>query len=243
MAQTPKSTAEILADSKKVLADADKFQKSAGGPLPKPPVAPVKPAPKPKAPQYGLLQEASDAGRGIKALGDQLKEIEAAPKMHKGGVVKEDGIHDLKKGEVVIPADKLKEGDKAMKDLEKKAKGGAVSEAIKEEENEPTIEENHESKKAEKKEGKHKTSDKHNPAHEKKVKHNFHRTETIHHPNGSHTTTHHPHPPKPSADGSPVEAPEPVSYASPDDESMLAAMKENLGGGEAGGSPSGAPQA
>ena len=75
--------------------------------------------------------------------------------MHKGGEVMEDGLKNLKKGEIVIPEDKAEEGKKVMA-LKKKA--GPMSAAVEEEENEPK----------EKSEGKKKTSDKHNPEKEEK---------------------------------------------------------------------------
>jgi hypothetical protein len=232
-----KQAADAVAASKKVLDDADKFQKSAGGPLKKEtPAAPVKSAPKAKS--SGLLAETESAAAGLKAKSAAVKEYtDSLPKMHDGGKVEKDGAHNLKKGETVLPADEKK----AVKVLKSKASG--VMSAAMDEDDEPKGEEKKESKKDEKSEGKHKTSDKHNPAHEEKtVKHNFHRTETIHHKNGSHTVTHFPHPPKPSTDGSPVEQDEPVSYAAPDMASLHQGMDANLGGGEAGGEPSGAPE-
>lgn len=230
-----KKAADAVAASKKALEDADKFQKSAGPIKKETPAAPVKPAPKAKAPSSGLLDEAESAGAGIKAKADAVKEYQdSAPKMHDGGKVKKDGIHNLQKGETVLPADEKK----AVKVLKSKASG--VMSAAMDEDDEPKGEEKKESKKDEKSEGKHKTSDKHNPAHEdKKPKHNFHKTEIEHHSNGSHTVRHIPHPPKPSTDGSPVEAPETPSYAAPDMASLHQGMDANLGGGEPSGAPEG----
>lgn len=185
----------------------------------------------------GSKQELTDEGSRQYREANEKAAADVMPKMHKGGVVKKDGPHNLQKGETVLPADEKK----AVKVLKSKASG--VMSAAMDEDDEPKSEEKKESKKEEKSEGKRKTSDKHNPAHEdKKPKHNFHRTEIEHHPNGSHTVRHIPHPPKPSTDGSPVEAADSPSYAAPDMASLHQGMDANLGGGEAGGEPSGAPE-
>jgi hypothetical protein len=73
--------------------------------------------------------------------------------------------------------------------------------------------------------------------HEKKPKHGMKRTIHEHHNNGSHTTHHEMHP---MDDGTPRE---PISYASPDDASMLQAMGQHLGAGEPDGGEGAAPAA
>lgn len=226
---------KAIADSKKALDSAVKFN----GPVKKAPVSAEKTEPKVKTASSGLLgDQGADSAAGIKAKSENIDQyVKNVPKMHKGGEVKEDGLKNLKEGEVVIPKEKAEEGRKILS-LKKKA--GPMSSAVEEEKNEPK-----ESKeKSEKSEGKKKTSDKNPPEKESKAKpHDFHRTETIHHKNGSHTTTHHPHPAKPSADGKPGVQAEPVSYASPDFASMQQGMEQNLGGGPAGGQASAAAPA
>ena len=120
----------------------------------KPAPAPA-PAPKAKAPSTGLIgDQGTDSATGIKANADNVKEyVKNVPKMHKGGVVQEDGLKNLKKGEVVIPEEKAEEGKKIMA-LKDKAGKGIMAQAKEEEDNEPKKEEKHESKKAEKKESK-----------------------------------------------------------------------------------------
>lgn len=55
------------------------------------------------APAKNLGDEAASAAAGIKAKQDNVDAYEATmPKMHKGGKVKKDGAHNLKKGEVVL---------------------------------------------------------------------------------------------------------------------------------------------
>ena len=127
----------------------------------------------------------------------------AAPTMHKGGVVKKDGLHNLQKGEVVIAKDKVKEM--------KNAKGlmAGMSEAA-EEKSEPK--DNKKEEKSEKKSSAKKHNIKHHIIH--------------HHPNGSHTLTavHNA-----MEDGKPGEE---ISAAVPDDAGMHAMLDQNLGGGE-----------
>jgi hypothetical protein len=119
-------------------------------------------APKPAAPAEPKKDEMGSASKGLlaatghdqapslKANSDNLEAYKAAvPKMHKGGEVKEDGLKNLQKGEVVISKDKAEEGKKIM---------GLMNKAKSEMDNEPE----------EKSEGKRKTSDKHNPAKEEK---------------------------------------------------------------------------
>ncbi len=225
---------KAIADGKKLLEGAIKFN----GPVKKATPSPVPAAPKPKAPSAGMLgDQGADSAAGIKAKADNVDAyVKSVPKMHKGGVVEEDGVKNLKKGEVVIPKEKAEEGKKIMA-IKDKAKG-PMSKAMEEEENEPESEAKKETKKDEKKESK-KESKK-----EGKAKpHKFGRTEIIHHKNGSHTVTHHPHPSKPSADGSPSEPAEPVSYAAPDMASMQQGMEQNLGGGPEGQPSAAAPAA
>lgn len=247
-----KKTADVIAESKKVLASADKFQKEAGGPMAKAdkPAEAAKPAAK-KAPSAGILGEASDAAAGIKSRADNIKEYtnavaKSAPKMHDGGEVMEDGIKNLQKGEVVIPKEKAKEGKEIMK-LSKKAKG-PMGDAIEEEEAEKETpkEEKKEGKKGEAKEKKAE-SKKEDKKEDKPKPHKYHRAEHEFHANGSITTKLHHKPGKPSADGKVEMTPEPTSFASPDFASMQSAMQQHVGGGPEGmpeeGSPEGgAPQ-
>lgn len=225
---------KAIADSKKALDRAVKFN----GPVKTPkPAAPVVE----KKASSGLLgDQGSDSAKGIKSNADNVADyVKNVPKMHKGGEVTEDGVKNLQKGEVVIPKEKAEEGKKVMA-LKKKA--GPMAAAMEEEGNEPKSEKKGEG--SEKSEGKKKTSDKHSPAKDAKAKpHDFHRTETIHHRNGSHTVTHHPHPAKPGADGKMPEQAEPVSYAAPDMASLQQGMEQNLGGGPAAAGPSAAAPA
>ena len=179
-----KKANDAIASSKKVLESANKAFPSAKKPMVDSAKAPAaKPAPK-----TGLGAEAESAAAGIKAKQDAVKEYtDAMPKMHDGGKVKEDGPKNLQKGEVVIPKDKA---EKAMSELDKKAKGkGPMESAVEESEHETPAEEKAEGAKGEAKEGEHKkTSDKHNPAHEggKKKVH----VTVIHHHKHGHTMHH-----------------------------------------------------
>lgn len=89
-----------------------------------------------------------------------------APTLHKGGVVKKDGLHNLEKGEIVIPK------DEAMK------KSGLID-GMKE-----AADEKAEPKDKKKKDGKHEK-----PVGKSRYKH----THIIHHDDGSHTVSHTPH--------------------------------------------------
>jgi Ethanolamine utilization protein EutJ (predicted chaperonin) len=93
-----------LASAKTALAHANSSFPSANAPKPAP--KPVAVAPKAAAPSIG-----SDVAAGLKWNTDQAKAV-MAPKLHKGGPVKKDGIYDLKKGEHVLTAD---EATKARK--------------------------------------------------------------------------------------------------------------------------------
>ena len=76
------------------------------------------------APAKNLGDEAESAAAGLKAKKDNVDAYEASlPKMHKGGKVKKDGAHNLKKGEVVLTEkDAKKMGVKdGAKDDEKKS--------------------------------------------------------------------------------------------------------------------------
>lgn len=86
------------------------------------------------APAKDAGGEAASAAAGLKAKADNVAEYEASlPKMHKGGKVKKDGAHNLKKGEIVLTEKDAKKmgvkdgakdgGDK--KDSKKKKKHGA----------------------------------------------------------------------------------------------------------------------
>lgn len=153
-------TSKKLAAAKKALADTHKHFGDNPDLAPAKPAAPA--APKPKAPSAGMIseQEGGELGQSLKAKAENVKAVAEAPKMHDGGKVKKDGIHNLQKGEVVIPKDKAKEGE-AVLALKKKA--GAMSQAIDEDEAEKQ-----ESKP--KKEGGKKTADKQHAGSEKKEK-------------------------------------------------------------------------
>lgn len=112
------------------------------------PAAPDKPAE--KGMTSGLEQEAKSAKDSIEAKKAMVDAVTTdAPKMHKGGDVKKDGIHNLKKNEVVVDAKTSKKmgGHNGLMD--------ALNESADDKD-----------KKGEKK----KTSDKHNPAHKSKHK-------------------------------------------------------------------------
>jgi hypothetical protein len=187
---------------------------------------------KPKGPSAGILGEAASAAEGLKAKGENIKEymdstsIQSVPKMHDGGSVDEDGVKNLQKGEFVLPKKLAKEGEKIMA-LKGKAKGvmNAAKESMDDEEKSEKVD-NKKEEKAEKKPAAKKAA--------KKAGHDFARTEVIHHTNGSHTTTHHYRPAKAGKDGKMPEQREPVSYGSPDHDSMMSGMDDNLGGGPAG---------
>jgi hypothetical protein len=155
---------KAIKDSKKLLASTGPSGKSSlatksGRPSFQAPKPAADAAPKEsKTPSSGLLTATGhDQAPSLKANTDNIEAYKAAvPKMHKGGEVKEDGLKNLQKGEVVISKDKAEEGKKIM-GLVKKAKG-PMSAAM-EESDEPK----------EKSEGKKKTSDKHNPAKEEKA--------------------------------------------------------------------------
>lgn len=244
---------KALAESKKVLAGADKFQASAGGPLKTPASKPaVKPAPAPapakKSPSEGLLGEAESAAKGIKDKAANVGEYNRAQKASggeplkpykNGGKVDKTGPAILDKGETVLPKDKKKAEKLAIDHLGKKA--SIMSEAMKEEDEEKSesaAEQKAEGKKGEAAEKKDKKSSK-GGKHTK-----YARTEIEHHPNGSHTIKRH-HRIKPAADGKVEPQKEPDTMAVPDDDAMLAALQGGGEGGEApeGAAPSGAEQA
>ncbi len=192
-----------VADAKKFLADSNKKFQPLTPDKPAPAVAaPAKPA-APAMPAAGLGRELAEKAKMVnnakKALDD------SAPKMHDGGKVKKDGLHNLEKGEVVIPKDKVmndKSGiiDGLMEDAKEKA--------------EP---------KDAKKEGKsEKKSEKKSSAKHKRPK----ASSITHHFDGSHTLTFHHHP---NEDGTPGED---VSHAVPDDAGMHAAMQSAMAGPE-----------
>ncbi len=243
MAQTDDGgVSKKVADAKKAL-EAAKTNPKVGtksghsyiGEGPKAVTPPAAPA-KPKPASSGILGEAASAGEGLAAKQSNVDEYlkasgVSAPKMHKGGKVKEDGVKELQKGEVVLPKEKAKEGEAIMA-MKGKAKGvmNAAKDEMDEEKDEKV--DNKKEEKAEKKPAK-KEADKKDD--KKGAKHDFARTEIIHHRNGSHTTTHHPHPPKADKDGKMGAQAEPVSYGSPDFASMQQGMSDNLGGGPAQG--------
>jgi hypothetical protein len=158
-----------LSAAKSALAKANAFTKSVEGktpgmyaPKPAPVMAPKVATPKmPANPQGDVGKELADKARNVAQYGDNV------PKMHKGGVVKEDGVVELKKGETVRTPEqekKLQEKTKKSSSAEKLL-GGKKKESSKED------------SKSEKKES-------------KKKKHQFKRTIIDHHTDGSHTMTH-----------------------------------------------------
>lgn len=158
--------------------------------------------------------------------------------MHDGGKVKEDGLKNLQKGETVLPKDKDKAEELAMKHLGKKA--GAMGEAIEEEkeekaEKETPAEEKKEGKKGEKKE------EKAEPKKEEKAekKEGKHGVTVIHHHKHGHTMHHM------SEDG----GHQMHQFELGDHSGMASKMAEltggegqDMGGEPQGGPPEGAPQ-
>jgi hypothetical protein len=123
-AKNGSSINDKVANAKAALAHANSRFPGMGhaaAPAPKPAAA----APKP-APSLG-----EDVAAGLKWNTDQAKAV-MAPKMHRGGPVKKDGIYDLKKGEHVLTAEEATKARKhalmasGMKSL---SMGGVVSAA------------------------------------------------------------------------------------------------------------------
>jgi hypothetical protein len=135
-------------------------------PKPAPVTAPKVAAPKmPANPQGDIGKELADKARNVSQYGGE------APKMHDGGVVKKDGLHDLEKGETVRTAEQEKKlQEKTKKSLSaEKLLGGKKKESS-------GPKESKDSKKSDKKDAKKKT-------------HPFKRTVIDHHTDGSHTAT------------------------------------------------------
>lgn len=147
----------------------------------------------------------------------EKKWLAGLPKMHKGGIVPEDGAYQMKRGEMVLPvvnaSEKSEKKGKKMAEKEKKSKAERILSGDK---GEP-----------EKKESKKESKD------EKKKKGKMRKTEIEHHSDGSHTVRH-----------TPEEGPE-VSYAAKDLDGVIDGLHENLQGGEegTGGGPVAAPAA
>ena len=236
MAQEQDPVQKALAESKKVLESANKFQSKAGGPLQKP-AADAKPAasPKPATPKKsaGLLGEAESAAKGVAAKKANVDEYNAAQKASggqeikpykDGGKVEKDGPGLLHKGETVLPKDKKKAEKLAVEHLGKRA--GIMAAAMKEEEEESPSEEKKESpskERAEKEGGMEKHGKKMAGKHTK-----YDRTEIKHHKNGSHTITRHPHASSSMEPGAKMQEPE--SFAVENDDELMKALQ---GGGEA----------
>jgi hypothetical protein len=126
-ARNGSSVNDKIANAKAALARANSRFPGMGhaaASAPKPAAA----APKP-APSLG-----EDVAAGLKWNTDQAKAVmtPAAPKMHRGGPVKKDGIYDLKRGEHVLTAEEATKARKhalmasGMKSL---SMGGVVSAA------------------------------------------------------------------------------------------------------------------
>ncbi|SRR6266568_837115 len=233
MPQQEDPVKKALAESKKVLEGADKFQKSAGGPMPKPQPKPqakavdVKPAK--KAPSSGLLGEASDAAKGIAEKAKQVDEYNKANpdqplKPYKeGGKVSKDGPGMLHKDEVVLPADEKK----AVKVLKSKAKNVMAS-AMEDEkdEKETPAEEKKEGKAGEKKE-------------EKKAEHKAKKSKGIHIRHGASGGFIAKHDAMPKEDGSMGDMEE---HVLPNRAAVHAHIDEHMGDGEDLAAAEGAPQ-
>ena len=87
---------------------------------PKPATAPIT---KPPAPAKPSALGDSTIAPSLKAKQDNINTyMNATPKMHKGGVVPEDGIYNMKKGEHVLTARQKKAMMDGMKALTKPAK-------------------------------------------------------------------------------------------------------------------------
>ena len=187
-----------IADAKKFLDDSRaKFQ-------------PLSPTAPPVA-QKAAASPAPGIGKELavkKQMVDKAKEALNAPKMHDGGEVKKDGLHDLQKGEVVIPKDKVMKKSAGLMD--------GLAEAA-EEKAEPKDDKKEE--KSEKKDSKKKHSG----------KPHFKHTHVEHHDDGSHTVRHTG---QPSEDGKPGEE---MSYAAPDMAALNQGMSQNVGGEPAPG--------
>lgn len=138
---------KALDSAKKTIAGANKFEKSAGGPLPAAPAkgvtdkpADVKPPKKPTS--EGLLGDMGSAAAGIKVKKENVDQYNKAnpdsplKSYDKGGKVEKTGPAKLDKGETVLPAgekNKKKAEKLAMDHLGKKA--SAMAQAAEEEDN------------------------------------------------------------------------------------------------------------
>lgn len=163
------SVEQILAAAKAELNKANSI------PVPKAPAEAPKPAAKAApAKKATTTDELSERQKNIDAY-NKANPDSPMPKMHKGGVVKHDGPHNLQKGEVVISKDQVKN----MK-LDALKNAGEEDAAEKKD-------------KAPKKESK---KESHRPA--GRARHA--RTIVEHHDNGSHTVEHIAHP---NEDGTP----------------------------------------
>jgi hypothetical protein len=97
-------TAKALRESKKVLAGAERFARSVGGPkveTPSPPSKPAPPVPAKKAPDTlaeSLAAKRENVEQYKAGTGEDLK-----GSFKKGGTVPETGAYKLHKGEHVIP--------------------------------------------------------------------------------------------------------------------------------------------
>jgi hypothetical protein len=88
---------DALSDAKAALAHAN----AAFPPAPKAASVPAKPAAPKPAPLSGLAAELNEKGKMMKNAKMALSD---APKMHKGGPIKADGVYTLKAGEHVLTA-------------------------------------------------------------------------------------------------------------------------------------------
>ena len=231
MANDPVQAA--LESAKKTLAGANKFEKSAGGPLPKPAVKPAAPAKADKPKGGGIMGTAAEAesvAKGIKAKADTVAEYNKAqevsggqkmPQYKDGGKVKKDGPGMLHKDETVLPKDKKKAEKLAIQHLGKKA--GIMREAMQEGET-PEVEA---AEKVQK------------PAEEKKEKKGFRMEhgETVikHHKGGTATVKHTKH--RPMGEVKPEGEDDSHEYAVQNMDELMAKMQEHVGAQSEPGQP------
>jgi len=95
--------------AKKALAGANAFTKSVAPTA----IAPRTPAPAPASAAPKPRTQGEDIAAGLQARKDNVAAYKAAyPKMHKGGLVKADGIYDLQAGEHVLTGAEAKQARK-----------------------------------------------------------------------------------------------------------------------------------
>lgn len=147
----------------------------------------------------------------------EKKWLAGLPKMHKGGIVPEDGAYQMKRGEMVLPVVNASEKSekKGKKMAEKSDKKSKAERILSGDKGEP-----------EKKESKKESKD-------EKKKHKKGHTEIEHHGDGSHTVRHK------------LDDDQESSYAAKDLDGVIDGLHENLGEGapEGAGTPAAAAPA